>query len=88
MKYVKAQSVFPVSLLREMQKYVQGELVYIPKHQANYKKWGTGTGARDMFAQRNESMLRAYKAGISIAELAEVYGLSEDTVKKIVYRKR
>ena len=37
MKHVRAQEVFPESLLKEMQKYVQGELVYIPKSPANRK---------------------------------------------------
>jgi len=87
MKYVKAQTVFPVSLLEEIQKYVQGELVYIPKCPTNYKKWGSGTGAKSAVAQRNEYLVNAFKAGASITQLAELCCLSEDTVKKIVYGK-
>ena len=87
MKYVKAQAVFPESLLIEMQKYIQGELVYIPKSPASYKKWGANTGAKDTIAQRNEMMVREFKAGASIPQLAEIYCLAEDTIKKIVYRK-
>jgi len=88
MKYVKAQDLFPASLLAEMQKYIQGELVYIPKSPASYKKWGTNTGAKNIIAQRNETMVRAFRAGTTIPQLAELYSLAEDTIKKIVYGKR
>jgi len=87
MRYVKAQSVFPESLLTEMQKYIQGELVYIPKSPTSYKQWGANTGAKNTIAHRNEKMVQAFRAGTSIPELAELYSLAEDTIKKIVYGK-
>jgi len=87
MRYVKAQALFPESLLTEMQKYIQGELVYIPKSSASYIKWRANTGAKNTIAQRNEKMVRAFKAGTSIPQLAELYSLAEDTIKKIVYGK-
>ena len=88
MKYVKAQAVFPEPLLAEMQKYIQGELVYIPKSPGSYKKWGANTGAKNMIAQRNQRMVQAFKAGTSISQLVELYNLAEDTIRKIVYGKR
>ena len=87
MKYVKAQTVFPEALLREMQKYIQGELIFIPKSPENYKKWGANTGAKKTIAQRNKKMIQAFKAGASISQLVELYNLAEDTIKKIVYGK-
>ena len=88
MKYIKAQTVFPESLLAEIQRYIQeGGLVYIPKPAAKHKSWGTNTGAKDMFAQRNKDMVQAFKKGVSIVQLAEIHCLAEDTVKKIVYGK-
>lgn len=86
MKYVKAQAVFPHSLLAEIQKYVQGELVYIPKPPDSYQKWGANTDAKRIVAQRNEDIIQAFKVGAAIAELAELFYLSEETIKKIVYR--
>jgi len=85
MKSIKAQAVFPESLLTEIQKYIQGEIVYIPKLKDDYKKWGDNTGAKKTIAQRNDNMVKAFRAGTSILQLAEIYGLAEDTVKKIVY---
>ena len=88
MKYVKAQTVFPQALLDEIQKYVQGDLVYIPKPPGSYKKWGADTDTKAATAQRNEDILRSFAAGISVSELSETYYLSEDTIKKIVYSKK
>jgi Mor family transcriptional regulator len=87
MKSVKAQAVFPRSLLAEIQKYVQGEMVYIPKLPANYEKWGANTDSKSAVALRNEDIVRAFKAGATVLELAKVFYLSEETIKKIVYRK-
>lgn len=87
MKYVKANAVFPESLLAEMQKYIQGELVYIPKSPDNYKKWGANTGAKNAIAKRNKSMVQSFKAGASVSQLADIYNLAEDTIRKIVYGK-
>lgn len=87
MKYQSAKSVFPESLLKEIQKYVQGELVYIPKPPANHKKWGECTETKRLVAERNREITAAFQDGTSIVELAQRYFLSEDTIRKIVYRK-
>jgi hypothetical protein len=39
MKYRKASDILPDELLREVQKYIEGEALYIPKGNAR-KKWG------------------------------------------------
>ncbi|WML42394.1 hypothetical protein RCG19_20310 [Neobacillus sp. OS1-2] len=41
MKYVNASNILPDKLLAEIQKYVQGETLYIPKPEKTYRKWGT-----------------------------------------------
>ena len=87
MKYVKAQTVFPHSLLAEIQKYVQGEIIYIPKLPDNCKVWGANTDSKSVVALRNNDIVKAFKAGATILELTKVFYLSEETIKKIVYRK-
>ena len=86
-KYVKAKDVFPKFLLDEIQRYVQGEMVYIPKSPENYEKWGTNTTTKKEITIRNENIVKKFKTGISILRLSEFYSLSEDTIKKIVYGK-
>ncbi|GEN85994.1 CD3324 family protein [Oceanobacillus sojae] len=87
MKYIKADYVFPEELLKEIQKYVQGELIYIPKLPEKRKKWGEKTGAREYLDQRNAEISRKFSAGISIDKLSETFCLSYDSIKKIVYSK-
>lgn len=85
MKYKKASDILPDELLREVQKYIEGETLYIPKGKER-KKWGEGTGGRRFFLQRNEEIRNRYFHKVSIEELAEEYNLSYDTIRKIVYK--
>lgn len=87
MTYVKATSVLPEDLIKEIQKYIQGETIYIPKPDRNYKKWGTLSGERQRIDDRNYSIKQAYKRGNSMDQLAEEYFLSVETIKKIIYTK-
>ncbi|MBU3104685.1 CD3324 family protein [Clostridium gasigenes] len=86
MNYLNASHVLPDELLREVQKYAAGENLYIPKKEEK-KKWGEGSGAREYYRQRNEEIREAYDRKVSIDELAEQYGLSIESIKKILYRK-
>lgn len=86
MKYRKASEVFPDELLKEIQKYSSGELIYIPK-KAERKGWGASSGAKTFYVQRNnEIRSKHHSEKKSIQELAEEYNLSPETIRKIVYR--
>jgi Mor family transcriptional regulator len=85
MKYKNASDILPDELLREVQKYVEGEALYIPKGQVR-KKWGEGSGGRTFFLQRNEEIRYKFFHKVSIEELAEAYCLSYETIRKIVYK--
>jgi len=87
MKSAKAQALLPDNLLAEIQKYIQGEVIYIPKPHNDRKRWGENNGAKVQTAQRNSEMQQSYRAGVAVVELADFYGLAEDTVRKIVYGK-
>ncbi|WP_100332236.1 CD3324 family protein [Bacillus xiapuensis] len=85
MSYVKANAVLPEQLIIEIQKYVQGEAIYIPKPKAARQKWGTRSGSRQQFDARNASIRQAFENGRTLEQLAEDYFLSAETIKKIVY---
>jgi DNA-binding NarL/FixJ family response regulator len=87
MKYVNATSILPETLISEIQKYVQGETIYIPKPETKYRKWGTLSGGRRMLDKRNETIKKAFCTGSTIQQLAEEHFLSIETIKKIVYSK-
>ncbi len=85
MKYTNANKVLPEALILEIQKYVQGETLYIPKQEKEYRKWGTSSGGRRHFDRRNAEIRNSFMNGRSIAQLAEEFYLSTETIKKIVY---
>ncbi|MFE8700494.1 CD3324 family protein [Cytobacillus sp. FJAT-54145] len=87
MKYVNATAILPESLIVEIQKYVQGDTIYIPKPEKDYQKWGTRSGGRRLIDERNNSIKSKFRNGVSITELADEYFLAVETIKKIVYSK-
>lgn len=88
MNYVKAAAVLPQELIKEIQKYVQGGTIYIPKPEGSHQKWGTRSGTRKSIAERNDRIKQDFRNGMSIAELADEYYLSTDSIKKIVYNNK
>lgn len=87
MKYTSAESVFPEELLMEIQKYVQGRMIYIPNSVGSRKKWGERSGNRAYLIDRNGQIRCNFEEGSSIEQLSEKFSLSPDSIKKIVYSK-
>jgi DNA-binding NarL/FixJ family response regulator len=87
MKYVNVNTVLPETLIAEIQKYVQGETIYIPKKENTHSTWGSRSGARKLLDERNKAIKEAFHNGLSIQELADEHFLSVESIKKIVYRK-
>jgi len=84
MAYKNAREVLPHELIREIQKYIDGDLIYIPTKQTK-GEWGMRSGAKQKYAQRNFEIREQYRNSTSIEELASRYFLSVDSIKKIVY---
>ena len=85
MKYVNARDVLPPSLLHEVQRYLCGELLYIPKNETKKTGWGQKNGTRTSLRLRNCDIVNAYQSGTTIFELMDVYCLSEASIRKIIY---
>ncbi len=85
MRYVKAETILPDNLVREIQKYIQGEYLYIPSQPEKRKKWGENSGSREYIRSRNEAIRSKYKSGYAIMNLAEEFFLSVESIKKIIY---
>ena len=88
MKYVNAENIFPVELLNEIQKYVDGEMVYVPISNGSRKKWGENSGSKTYLNARNHEIRQKFSAGIKIDQLSDRFFLSHDSIKKIVYSKK
>lgn len=87
MKYRNARDIFPETLLRQIQRYVSGETVYIPAGKEK-KDWGETSGYQQYIRERNILIRQAFHSGSTIEELMDRYSLSYDTVKRIVYSKK
>jgi len=85
LKYINATKVLPEKLIVEIQKYIQGETLYIPKQETEYRKWGSSSGGRQLLDRRNADIRNSFTSGRSIQQLANEYYLSTETIKKIVY---
>ena len=85
MCYKNGKDVLPAKLLKELQKYIQGEILYIPKEGNIRKAWGENNGTRKLIRERNMEIYKFYKNGESITLLSESYNLSEDSIRKIVF---
>lgn len=86
MKYRNASEILPDELLKELQKYAPGEILYVPSDKGR-KKWGSGTGARHFYEQRNEGIRHKYfQLKVPMDVLCKEYSLSEETMRKILYR--
>lgn len=87
MRYKNASHVLPDELLKEVQKYVAGEAIYIPGLEEK-RKWGEGSGARSFYQERNANIRNDYENGLKMDELVEKYALSEERLKHIIYKKQ
>ena len=84
MKYINAAEILPEQLLKELQRYADGDVLYIPKASTK-KEWGTSSGSRTFYQERNIEIQRLFKEGQSVDALAKQYGLAYSTIKKIIY---
>lgn len=87
MKYENGKDIFPEKLLKQIQKYAAGKLVYIPAGDAK-RSWGETSGYKRFLAERNRDMKAKFKSGADIEQLAMEYHLSVESIKKIVYSKK
>jgi Mor family transcriptional regulator len=87
LNYKKGVDVLPAHLLKEIQEYIEGSLIYIPKKSSKVG-WGYVSGTRQLIDKRNKKIIYLFDQGVSIEELADRFHLGEDTIKKIVYKKK
>ncbi|HOX32766.1 MAG TPA: CD3324 family protein [Spirochaetales bacterium] len=88
MPYLKGEEALPPDLLAEIQKYVQGSLVYIPRRGPERLGWGRRNGTREKLDRRDQAIREAAASGASLDELSERYAISTDAVRKVLYRRR
>lgn len=84
MSYKKATHILPQELLEQVQQYVDGEFIYIPRSAENKKNWGSATSTRKELKVRNAQIYAEYLEGETTSVLAERYFLSAKSIQRIV----
>jgi len=84
MKYNNARDLLPEWLLSQIQVYIQGQVLYIPKKESVRLKWGEANGTRKYYMKRNMEIINKYRNGAGISDLSKQYCLSEYSIKKIL----
>lgn len=88
MSYKNGKDVLPPSLLKQLQEYIQGEIIYIPKKGQKRAGWGENNGTRLIIERRNREIFRMYQGGTTVMELIKSFHLSEDSIRKIIVKTR
>ncbi|MBP1962459.1 MULTISPECIES: CD3324 family protein [Paenibacillus] len=88
MSYKNGKDVLPPNLLKQLQEYIQGEIVYIPKKEQKRAGWGENNGTRIIIERRNQEIFRLYQTGSTVMELIKTFHLSEDSIRKIIVKTR
>ena len=83
MSYKKASEILPNHLIEEIQKYVDGGLVYFPK-KSEKVGWGAANGTRETLSLRNLEIQTLYGQGETVDQLSKQFCLSEESIRKIV----
>ena len=86
MCYIKAKEILPMEIIELIQKYVEGESIYIPKKESNRKCWGETTNIREEIKLRDSNIYFEYINGTSRVDLAEKYFLSKKSIDRIILK--
>ena len=87
MSYIKADEILPQELIRQIQEYVDGVYIYIPRKPGTRHPWGEKTDYRAELDARNNRIRGDYEAGIGMAALSRKYHLSEKSIRRILQKK-
>lgn len=86
MNYENAADILPKDLLKRVQKFAAGKLIYVPEITSK-RSWGETSGYKQYLDERNKEIKEKFAIGVNIENLANEYSLSIESIKKIVYSK-
>lgn len=88
MSYKRAKYILPTELLELVQKYVDGECIYIPRKSSNKKEWGSRTSIRTELALRDMQIYKDYQTGHNCGYLSQKYFLSLKSIQRIIRQEK
>ncbi len=81
MSYINAKDVLPDELISEIQKYVDGVNLYIPKI---FEKRRKDSSYKQEIYERNKEIYEMFMLGNTVTELAAKYYLSDKSIYRII----
>ena len=88
MSYKRANHILPTELLELVQKYVDGECIYIPRKSSNKKEWGSKTSIREELALRDTQIYKDYQSEYNLGYLSQKYFLSLKSIQRIIRQEK
>ncbi len=86
MSYIKAEEILPDELIRQIQEYVDGVYIYIPRKPGTRHSWGQETDYKAELKIRNDRIRSDHAAGTSVMALSRKYHLSEKSIRRILQK--
>ena len=80
MGYRKAEEILPMEIIELIQRYVDGENIYIPRKENQRKEWGNKTLIRQELENRNIQIFTDFQNGYKVQDLSIKYFLSEKSI--------
>ncbi len=84
MTYKNAVEVLPEELVTEIQKHVNGCLLYIPTSSDTKVGWGESNGTKQKYIERNLRICELYENNVPLYEISQKFYLSEDSIRKVI----
>ena len=78
---INANDILPKELINEIQKYVQGVNLYVPKMPEKKK---THNKYQYELLERNKEIYELFQSGNTVSDLAKMYYLSEKSIYRIL----
>lgn len=88
MGYQNSIDLLPKELLEQLQEYVEGQIIYIPKKKANRKLWGENTDTKQVLSSRNRQIYVDFQNGMDLGQLSEKYFLTEKSIQRIIKQQK
>lgn len=86
MKYKNAREILPPHLVEEIQKYIQGEFLYISKKDKQTHR--AVTEYKIELEKRNSRIYKMHLEGIKNEDLAQNFNLTQSSIRRIIIEQR
>jgi len=84
MGYKNSVDILPPDLIAQIQQYVDGESIYIPRAAHERRKWGENTNTCQVLNSRNSEIYHKYRSGVRVQQLSEEYHISTQGIYKVL----